>query len=65
LFAFSLCFSGAGENTGTPAGWPSFRGWFANGIAEGYRTPVEWNVKSGQKVLPQPIVAGQLVFPSI
>jgi outer membrane protein assembly factor BamB len=72
LFALNLRSFGAGENAGTPTGWPSFRGWFANGIAEGYRTPVEWNVKNGQNVewkiaIPglghsSPVVFGSRIF---
>ena len=44
LCALGLCAAGAVDNPATPSGWPSFRGWFASGIAEGYRTPVQWNV---------------------
>jgi outer membrane protein assembly factor BamB len=72
LFALNLCSSGSGEDTRTPSGWPSFRGWFANGIAEGYGMPVDWNVKSGRNVewkipLPglghsSPIVFGNRIF---
>jgi outer membrane protein assembly factor BamB len=72
LFAINLCSFGAGDNTGTPTGWPSFRGRFANGIAEGYRTPVEWNLKNGRNVewkipLPglghsSPVVFGNRIF---
>jgi outer membrane protein assembly factor BamB len=50
LSALSLCSICIGEDTGTPAGWPSFRGWFANGIAEGYRTPVQWNLETEKNV---------------
>jgi outer membrane protein assembly factor BamB len=72
LFTLNLCSFGAGDNASTPTGWPSFRGWFANGIAEGYRTPVEWNVKSGRNVewkipIPglghsSPVVFGNRIF---
>ena len=72
LFALSLCSIGAGDNPATPAGWPSFRGWFASGIAEGYRTPVQWNVETAQNVewkipIPgmghsSPVVFGDRIF---
>jgi outer membrane protein assembly factor BamB len=72
LFFLNLCSFVTGENAGTPTGWPSFRGWFANGIAEGYRTPVEWNVKNGRNVVwkitipglghSSPIVFGSRIF---
>ena len=73
LFALSLCYVGAGgDNPATPIGWPSFRGWFASGIAEGYRTPVQWNVKAAQNVewktpIPgmghsSPVVFGDRIF---
>jgi outer membrane protein assembly factor BamB len=72
LFALGLCSIGAGDNPGTPAGWPSFRGWFACGIAEGYRTPVQWNVEAGQNLewktpIPglghsSPVVFGDRIF---
>jgi len=32
------------------ANWPSFRGSHANGIAEGYSTPVTWNVETKQNI---------------
>jgi outer membrane protein assembly factor BamB len=72
LLALNLCSSGAGESTNTRTGWPSFRGWFADGIAEGYPTPVDWNVKSGRNVewkiqIPglghsSPVVFGNRIF---
>lgn len=30
--------------------WPSFRGPGASGVAEGYATPVEWDVESGENI---------------
>ena len=30
--------------------WPSFRGPGASGVAEGYATPVEWDVESGKNI---------------
>ena len=32
-----------GVNSAVDANWPSFRGRQASGVAEGFRTPVEWN----------------------
>jgi outer membrane protein assembly factor BamB len=58
LFALSLCSISAGDNPNTPAGWPSFRGWFASGIAEGFRTPVQWNMGSGQNVEWKTLIPG-------
>ena len=34
-----------------PAGWPSFRGPAASGVAEGPAPPVSWDVESGRNVL--------------
>jgi outer membrane protein assembly factor BamB len=72
LIALCLCSVSAGDNPATPAGWPSFRGWFASGIAEGYGTPVQWDVASSQNVewktpIPglghsSPIVFGDRIF---
>jgi len=52
--------------------WPSFRGYRARGIAEGYETPVEWDVAAGENVawrtpIPglahsSPVVWGDRVF---
>ena len=50
LFALSLCAISASDIPATPPGWPSFRGWYAGGIAEGYRTPARWNVEKAQNV---------------
>lgn len=72
LLALSLCSISASDDANTPTGWPSFRGWFASGIAEGYRTPVQWSVEAAQNVewktsIPgmghsSPIVSGDRVF---
>ena len=72
LFALGLCAADAVDNPATPSGWPSFRGWFASGIAEGYRTPVQWNVEANQNIewktqVPglghsSPVVFGDRVF---
>lgn len=32
------------------ANWPSFRGWHARGVAEGYATPTRWDVDSAEHV---------------
>jgi outer membrane protein assembly factor BamB len=52
--------------------WPSFRGQFARGVADGQDLPVSWNVKSGENVLwktpipgmghSSPVVWGDRVF---
>ncbi len=72
ILALSLCSSAAIDNSSSPSGWPSFRGWFASGIAEGHRTPVQWDVAKGQNVdwktqIPgmghsSPIVFGDRIF---
>jgi outer membrane protein assembly factor BamB len=72
LFAFSLCCIGAIDSAGTRTGWPSFRGWFASGISEGYQTPARWNVKTGENIewktpIPglshsSPVVFGERIF---
>ncbi|MDH3745667.1 MAG: PQQ-binding-like beta-propeller repeat protein [Acidobacteriota bacterium] len=38
----------AGETASS--NWPQFRGPQARGVAEGYATPVEWDVKSGKNI---------------
>ncbi|HTY63153.1 MAG TPA: PQQ-binding-like beta-propeller repeat protein [Acidobacteriota bacterium] len=72
LFTLGLCAVGAGDNPATTTGWPSFRGWFAGGIADGYSTPVQWNVDQAQNVewkvpIPgmghsSPVVFGDRIF---
>jgi outer membrane protein assembly factor BamB len=72
LLALSLFSIAASDNPATPAGWPSFRGWFASGIAEGYPTPAQWNVKTKQNIewktpIPglghsSPVVFGDRIF---
>ncbi|MCF7974129.1 MAG: PQQ-like beta-propeller repeat protein [Phycisphaerae bacterium] len=52
--------------------WPSFRGLSASGVAEGYSTPTQWDLKSGENIqwktpIPglahsSPVVWGDLVF---
>jgi len=52
--------------------WPSFRGLYARGVAEGFSTPTEWNVEQGKNIrwktaIPgmahaSPIVWGDKVF---
>ncbi len=54
------------------ANWPSFRGPFATGIAEGYVTPVSWNAETSENIawrteIPglghsSPIVWGDRIF---
>ncbi len=72
LFVLSLLSISAGQSLSSPPGWPSFRGWFARGIAEGYRTPVQWNGETLQNVqwkVPiqgmghsSPVVFGDRIF---
>lgn len=31
--------------------WPSFRGWYGRGVAEGHTTAIEWDVESGENIL--------------
>ena len=38
--------------------WPSFRGPDASGVSEGYSTPVEWDIASGQNIRWQTPIAG-------
>ncbi|MCP4663876.1 MAG: PQQ-binding-like beta-propeller repeat protein, partial [bacterium] len=42
----------------TTANWPSFRGPRASGVAEGYPTPVSWNVESGENIRWKSAVPG-------
>jgi len=50
------------ERLSTPASagvnWPSFRGPQASGIAEGYPTPTQWNLESGENVRWKQPIAG-------
>ena len=67
LFPFSLMASETLETD-----WPGFRGRSSSGIAEGYTTPVKWNVESGENILwkvpipglaySSPIVSGDSIF---
>jgi len=73
LLAYTLSISAA---TAPRPGvdWPQFRGISANGVAEGFSVPVEWNVAAGTNVawkadvpglgLASPIVWGDTVFVS-
>lgn len=38
--------------------WPQFRGPQARGIAEGYKTPTDWNVPAGENVLWKTAIPG-------
>lgn len=52
--------------------WPSFRGYSASGIAEGYRIPVKWDIEQSENILwkthipglghSSPIVWGNRIF---
>ncbi len=39
------------SNPGAGQNWPSFRGPFASGVAQGYKTPSRWNVSQSQNIL--------------
>ena len=70
-----ICVSAAlaySKEPGRGVHWPSFRGHNAAGIAEGYPTPLEWDVVSGKGILwktpipglghSSPAVWGDLIF---
>src|SRR5690348_10700764 len=38
--------------------WPQFRGLHADGVAEGFQTPSEWNVETGKNVRWRAAIAG-------
>ena len=73
LLVYSLSISAA---TAPRPGvdWPQFRGISANGVAEGFSVPVEWNIAAGTNVawkadvpglgLASPIVWGDTVYVS-
>ena len=46
----AACLYGAATATADGVNWPSFRGQFASGVAEGYPTPVTWNVETGGNI---------------
>ena len=52
----ALAFAVAGNAQGV--NWPSFRGPDASGIAEGYSTPVRWDVASGENIRWQTPIPG-------
>ncbi len=39
------------SNLGAGQNWPSFRGPSASGVAQGYKTPVEWSVSPSKNIL--------------
>jgi hypothetical protein len=45
-------------NVATPANWPSFRGPFASGVADGQQPPVSWDVKKGTNLRWKTAVPG-------
>ncbi len=51
LFAATFTPLAVAQGQGSADNWPSFRGAGARGIAEGHRTPTEWDVETGQNVL--------------
>jgi outer membrane protein assembly factor BamB len=67
---FSLAVGGSGPNIH----WPSFRGSNANGIADGYSTPITWSVERSENIvwktpiqglgLSSPTVWGNRIFVS-
>ncbi len=48
LLVFISCRAAGAEPKGT--NWPSFRGQYARGVAEGHSLPVEWNVKESKNI---------------
>jgi outer membrane protein assembly factor BamB len=70
----ALPFLYMNENTAPNANWPTFRGSNANGIADGYSTPISWNVQRSENIswktpipglgLSSPIVWGDRIFVS-
>jgi outer membrane protein assembly factor BamB len=46
IFAFLAAFSPSEKGVN----WPSFRGWNASGIAEGFATPVSWDVDGSRNL---------------
>ncbi len=71
-FAFTLTPLGAQEEDFQGIHWPQFRGPQARGIAEGFKTPTDWNVPAGENVrwktaLPglahsSPVIWGDRIF---
>jgi len=69
---FALTFSSGKDTSPQGIHWPSFRGANASGIAEGYSTPVSWDVGKSENVLwktpipglglSSPIVWGNRIF---
>ncbi len=74
VLAAAAVFSLLGSSADEPAGvnWPSFRGPRARGVADGYSTPIEWNVEKGANIkwktaIPglahsSPVIWGDRVF---
>ena len=70
----ALFFSSEVETPVPNVQWPSFRGSNANGVADGYSSPVTWNVESSENIrwktpipglgLSSPIVWGDRIFVS-
>ena len=71
----ALTATAAAQEAGDPTAdghWPGFRGHRARGVAEGWETPVEWNVATGENVLwstpvpglahSSPVVWGDRIF---
>jgi outer membrane protein assembly factor BamB len=60
------------QDTSDGINWPGFRGYKAEGIADGFSTPVVWNVESSQNILwkteipglghSSPVIWGDRVF---
>jgi len=57
-FSFLIVLSSTAQNLWAGQNWPSFRGWCASGVAEGYPMPVKWDVERGENVLWKTPVAG-------
>lgn len=58
VFSFLIAISSAAQNLWAGQNWPCFRGPSASGVAEGYPTPVKWDVEGGENVLWKTPIAG-------
>ncbi|MFA9454089.1 MAG: PQQ-binding-like beta-propeller repeat protein [Candidatus Aminicenantaceae bacterium] len=72
FLAFTFLMPAFSQDRSEGINWPGFRGHNADGIAEGYKTPISWNVDSSQNIkwktdIPglghsSPIVWGDRIF---
>ena len=66
------CVSAEAARAPNETNWPSFRGVFARGVADGFATPVSWSIEESENVkwktaIPglahsSPVVWGNRVF---